>query len=427
MYVDRPATDHTRAGVEDRHADRDHIDIDDHKIGLSGMRVASGPDDFHADDSSAPIWLASRGDAHRTLVPTDRGAIEHRGKPPTLDGDPALVMGHRGVAGLRPEHTLEGYRLAIRLGADFIEPDVVPTKDGHLIARHEPELGGTTDVKDHPEFADRFTTKMLDGVPVSGWFAEDFTLAEIKTLFARERIPDVRPTNTQYNDQFRIPTLDEVIDLVKQEEAETGRKIGIIPETKHPTYFAHEGRHLDGSLIGIDTSQMLIDTLTANNFTDPSRIIIQSFELANLIDLRTRIMPAACVDLPLIQLLNKGGYDITFNFDPAKTTLGADTSVYAKFGFPLTAASATNGDLYNPEALRAMKALYAAAIGPHKDDILPTRTLDTPVDGNGDGKAQITRQLTGAVTDLVSDAHAVGLKVVPVHATKRRGVPAAQP
>jgi hypothetical protein len=168
----------------------------------------------------------------------------------TLDGDPPLVIGHRGASGYRPEHTLASYKLAIELGADFVEPDVVVTKDGHLIARHEPELGGTTDVKDHPEFADRYTTKIVDGAPVSGWFAEDFTLAEIKTLYARERIPEIRPGNTAYNDQYRIPTLEEVIDLVKQVEVDTGRQIGIIPETKHPTYFGGwciPGRHADPS------------------------------------------------------------------------------------------------------------------------------------------------------------------------------------
>ena len=396
-----------------RHDTEGRIDIDHDKIGLGGMRFAANPHDADYSSSSAPIWLAGRHGDTGTLVPSSISALDHRGAPPTLNGDPALVMGHRGTAGLLPEHTLEGYKLAIRLGADFVEPDLVTTKDGYLIARHEPEIGGTTDVKDHPEFTDRFTTKVLDGVSVSGWFAEDFTLAEIKTLYARERIPATRPANTLYNDQYRIPTLDEVIALVKQEEAETGRQIGIIPETKHPTYFAKEGRHLDGSLINVDTSQKLIDTLAATKFTDPSRVIIQSFEVANLIDLQTRIMPAAGVDVPLIQLLNEGGYDIVFNFDPAKAGLGADPGVYAKFGFKLTADSATNGDLYTPAALKAMKAAYAEAIGPYKDDILPTTTLDTPVDGNSDGKAEITRQLTGAVTSLVTDAHAAGLEVVP--------------
>ncbi|WP_165839098.1 alkaline phosphatase [Roseicella frigidaeris] len=329
----------------------------------------------------------------------------------TLDGEPPLVIGHRGASAYRPEHTLASYKLAIDLGADFVEPDLVVTKDGVLIARHEPELGGTTDVADHPEFADRQTTKMLDGVPMTGWFAEDFTLAEIKTLYARERIPEIRPDNTQYNDIYRIPTFVEVIDLVKQAEAETGRTVGIIPETKHPTYFEFEGTHLDGSSIHADTSQLMVEALVAEGFTDPSRVVVQSFELANLIDLQTRIMPEAGVDLPLVQLMNEGGYDIAFNFDPTKATLGADPGVYGDFDFSLSAMSPTNGDLYTPAALQAMKALYAEAIGPYKDDLLPVTSLATPVDGNGDGVAQITRQLTGEQTSLLEDAHAAGLEV----------------
>lgn len=323
----------------------------------------------------------------------------------TLDGEAPLVIAHRGASGLRPEHTLEAYSLAIRLGADVIEPDVVPTRDGVLIARHEPELGGTTDVADHPEFADRHTTKLLDGVPVSGWFAEDFTLAEIKTLRAVERIPEIRPDNTRYDGQFEIPTLAEVIDLVKQVEAETGQRIGIVPETKHPTFFAEEGTLLDGSPIRMDTSAMLVDTLVAACFTDPHRVTIQSFELENLIRLQTELMPAAGIDLPLIQLMNEGGYDIAYNFDPAKSALGADPGVYAGFEFPLSAESPVNGDLYTPAALRAMQALYAEAIGPYKDDILPVVALEQPVGG-------ITRQLTGEKTSLVDDAHAAGLKVI---------------
>ena len=332
---------------------------------------------------------------------------------PTLDGGAPLVVGHRGAAGSRLEETLEGYRFAIQQGADFIEPDVVPTKDGVLIARHEPELGSTTDVSDHPEFADRYVTKMIDGAPVSGWFAEDFTLAEIKTLYARERIPQIRPQNTQFNDQYRIATLDEVIDVIKQAEADTGRQVGLIPETKHPTYFKYEGTHADGTPIHMDTSQMLIDTLVADGFTDPSRVAIQSFEVANLIDLQTRIMPAAGVDVQLVQLLNEGGYDITFNFDPAKAGLGADPGAYGAMDYPIKADTVPNNDLYNPAALQAMHALYAEAIGPYKDDILLVNTISPPVDGNGDGIPLITRQLTGEATSLVFDAHAAGLKVIP--------------
>ena len=332
---------------------------------------------------------------------------------PTLDGQAPLVVGHRGAAGSRLEETVEGYRYAIQQGADFIEPDVVPTKDGILIARHEPELGSTTDVSDHPEFADRYTTKAIDGAPVSGWFAEDFTLAEIKTLYARERIPEIRPQNTQFNDQYRIATLDEVIDVIKQAEADTGRQVGLIPETKHPTYFKYEGQHLDGTPIHMDTSQMLVDALVADGFTDPSRVVIQSFEVANLIDLQTRIMPAAGIDAQLIQLLNEGGYDIAFNFDPAKAGLGADPGAYEALDYPITAESVSNNDLYNPAALRAMHALYAEAIGPYKDDILPAAAISPPVDGNGDGIALIARQYAGEETSLVADAHAAGLKVIP--------------
>jgi len=330
----------------------------------------------------------------------------------TLSGDAPEVVAHRGASGYRPEHTLEAYRLGIELGADVIEPDLVVTKDGVLIARHENELGGTTDVADHPEFADRRTTKVIDGQEVTGWFAEDFTLAEIKTLFARERIPDIRPDNTAYDDQYRIPTLAEIIELVRQVEAETGREIGIIPETKHPTFFEHEGEYLGGGRIGQDTSQILIDTLVAEGFTDPDRVSIQSFELANLIELQTKIMPAAGVDLPLVQLLG-GSYDIAFNLDPSKAPLGGDPGVYEDFDFPLTMESAINDDLQSAEALQAMKALYAEAIGPYKDQIRPTEALQTPVDGDGDGVAEITRQLTGETTSLVEDAHAAGLEVVP--------------
>ncbi len=167
----------------------------------------------------------------------------------TLNGQDPLVIGHRGNAGERPEHTLAGYQRAIEIGADFIEPDLVVTKDGVLIARHEPDITGTTDVADHPEFADRKTTKMLDGVPVTGWFAEDFTLAEIKTLRAKERLAF---RDHSFDGQFEIPTLDEIIALVKNVEATTGKKIGIYPETKHPTYFAEKG---------YNTSQLLIDDL----------------------------------------------------------------------------------------------------------------------------------------------------------------------
>jgi glycerophosphoryl diester phosphodiesterase len=330
----------------------------------------------------------------------------------TLNGNAPLVIGHRGAAAFLPEETLAGYRLAIQLGADFIEPGVVPTKDGVLIARHENDLSATTDVSDHPEFADRKATKVVDGTPVFGWFAEDFTLAEIKTLFARERIPDIRPDNALSNDLYRIPTLDEVIGVIKDEEARTDHQVGVIPETKHPTFFLHEGSFLDGGRIGMDTSQMLVDTLVKDGFTDPHRIIIQSFELQNLIELQQKIMPAAGIDLPLIQLLG-GSYDIVFNLNPGNAAIGGDTQAYADLDYPLRIESALNNDLLTPAALQAMHALYAEAIGPFKDYILPTVPVSPPVDGNGDGQAQIALRLTGEATQLVNDAHAAGLEVIP--------------
>ena len=332
----------------------------------------------------------------------------------TLSGAPPLVIGHRGASAYLPEHTLEAYRLAIQLGADVIEPDVVPTKDGRLIARHENELSGTTDVSTRPEFADRRTTKTIDGQQVTGWFSEDFTLAEIKTLTAKERIPEIRPGNTAYDGQFRVPTIEEVVALVRDEEARTGREIAIIPETKHPVFFEYEGRFAGGGRIGMDTSRMLVDALKAEGFTDPDRVYIQSFELANLIELQKEIMPAAGVDFPLVQLLG-GSYDIAFNLNPANASLGGNTNAYAEFNYPLRPASAspTSSDLATPAALQAMAALYAEGIGPFKDYILPTVAVSPPVDGNGDGRAQIARRLTGEVTQLVNDAHAAGLEVFP--------------
>ena len=332
----------------------------------------------------------------------------------TLDGQPPLVIGHRGASGLRPEHTLESYRVAIAGGADVVEPDLVVTRDGVLIARHEPLLGGTTDVADHPEFADRRVTKLLDGQSFTDWWAEDFTLAEIKTLYARERIPEQRPGSAAFDGQYRVPTLAEVIDLVKQVEADTGRAVGIVPETKHPTFFEYDGTYADGARIGVDTSRLLIDTLVANDFTDPARVTIQSFDIANLIELQREIMPAAGIDVPLLQLFY-GFYDIAFHLDPANAAKGADPGLFEGLNIPLTVSSANDGSLYSAEAIGAMAALYADGIGPSKDAILLSRTLPAAarVDGNGDGRAEIGRQLTGEVRPLGERAHAAGIALIP--------------
>ena len=283
-----------------------------------------------------------------------------------------IVIAHRGASGHRPEHTLEAYALAIRQGADFIEPDLVPTRDGVLIARHENELSGTTDVADRPEFADRRTTKRIDGERVTGWFSEDFTLAEIKTLRARERIPSVRPGNTAYDGRFEVPTLVEILELLRRERRE-GREVGLYPETKHPTYFAREGRHIDGTPIALSLGQRLVDTLVAEGFTDPGRVHIQSFEIENLLELRREIMPRAGVDFPLVQLFGRldgdGPYDV-IHHAAAGTEPGAiygDLAAAVEGGLD---AGTRYRSLATPAALAWMRTQYAHGIGPSKSDVL---------------------------------------------------------
>ena len=189
-----------------------------------------------------------------------------------------IVIAHRGASGYRPEHTLAAYELGARMGADYIEPDLVSTMDGVLVARHENEISGTTDVAGHPEFAARRTTRTIDGVTLTGWFTEDFTLAELKTLRARERIPQLRPRNTVYDGRYEIPTLDEVIALARR------LQVGIYPETKHPTHFRG---------IGLPLEEPLVHSL--EGFDGP--VYVQSFEAESLQRVRARI------DVPLVQLL----------------------------------------------------------------------------------------------------------------------------
>ena len=316
----------------------------------------------------------------------------------TLDGKAPIVIGHRGASGDRPEHTLASYKKAIADGADFIEPDLVVTQDGILIARHEPMLAvlnadgsvnmtdTSTDIYLRPEFADRKTTKVLDGRSVTGWFAEDFTLAEIKTVNAIERIPAIRGTRFN-NDGLKVPTLDEVIDLVQQVEQETGRKIGIYPETKHPTFFADQD---------YNTSQLLVNTLVAQQFTDPTRIFIQSFEVANLKELNTTLMPNAGIDIPLVQLFGGSGQPYDF-------VASGDTRTY--------------NDLSTVAGLAEI-ATYAEGIGPNKQRIVPLSTVDNNGDGrpddlNGDGQISDGDRVTGTPTTLVQDAHTAGLLVHP--------------
>ena len=273
-----------------------------------------------------------------------------------------LVIGHRGASGYRPEHTLASYELAARLGADFMEPDVVATKDGVLVCRHEPEIGGTTDVAAHPEFASRRATKQLDGVAVTGWWAEDFTLAELNTLRAVERLPAVRQENTLYDGRFAIPTLQQVLDLRADLSRKLGREIGVYPETKHPTYFQHAGLPLEARLVGLLRRNGL------NRADAP--VIVQSFETTNLkqlrrLGLRTRV----------VQLFGATGapYDLVTAGDPR-----------------------TYADLTAPDELRRI-ARYSDGIGPDKSLVIP-RTADGSL---------------GSETNLVEDAHRSGLVVHP--------------
>ena len=272
-----------------------------------------------------------------------------------------LVIGHRGASAYRPEHTLASYELAARMGADFIEPDLVSTSDGVLVARHEPEIGGTTDVAQHPEFADRRTTKTIDGVAYTGWFTEDFTLAELKTLRATERIPVARQENTIWNGRFEIPTFAEVLDLRQRLSGELGREIGVYPETKHPTYFASIGKPVEPALV---------DGLTDAGLDHADApVFVQSFETANLRTLNDEL------DVPLVQLLSAEGA-------PADLMAAGDPRTYA--------------DLATPAGLADI-ATYADGIGPDKNMVV----------------ARNPDQTLGAPTSLVADAHAVNLLVHP--------------
>jgi glycerophosphoryl diester phosphodiesterase len=266
-----------------------------------------------------------------------------------------LVIGHRGASGYRPEHTLASYRLAIEMGADYIEPDLVSTKDHMLVARHENDITGTTDVAAHPEFADRKTTKTIDGVEHTGWFTEDFTLAELRTLRAVERLPDLRPTNTAFNGLYQIPTFQEVIDLAKR------AGVGIYPETKHPTYF---------DSIGLSLEEPLLATLRANGLDSRrAKVFIQSFETANLKELSSE------TKVPLVQLIDEVGapYDLVAAGDPR-----------------------TYADLITPAGLAEI-ATYADGLGPSKNLIVPRDAAGNLLDP----------------TSLVHDAHRAGLVVHP--------------
>ena len=283
-------------------------------------------------------------------------ASESHAMEQPLEGK-VIVIAHRGASGERPEHTLASYRLAIEQGADYIEPDLVLTKDGILIARHENEISETTDVADKAEFADRKMTKIIDGQKMTGWFTEDFTLAELKTLRAKERLPQLRKANMAYDGQFEIPTFDEILALAKEASKTTGRTIGVYPETKHPSYF---------TAIGLPHEAPLLAALTKYGHVDKKApVFIQSFEVENLKALRPK------TQLRLIQLMD------------------------AK-GSPADRSDLTYPQMASAQGLKTI-ATYADGIGPNKALIIPRTVL-----GN-----------LGDPTSLVADAHKVGLAVHP--------------
>ncbi len=291
-----------------------------------------------------------------TLLLSPFSISESHAMEKPLEGQ-VIVIAHRGASGERPEHTLASYSLAIEQGADYIEPDLVLTKDGVLVARHENEISETTDVADKPEFADRKTSKTIDGQKMTGWFTEDFTLAELKRLRAKERLPQLRSANMAYDGQFEIPTFDEILALAKAQSTATGRTIGIYPETKHPSYF---------TAIGLPHEAPLLAALAKFGHVEKSApVFIQSFEVENLKALRPK------TKLRLIQLM-------------------------AETGSPPDRSDLTYSQMARAEGLKTI-ATYADGIGPNKALVIPRTLL-----GN-----------LGDPTTLVADAHKVGLAVHP--------------
>ena len=298
--------------------------------------------------------------------------------PASASAAPApIVIAHRGACGYRPEHTLESYRLAIRMGADFIEPDLVATRDGVLVVRHENEISGTTDVAQRPEFAHLRTTKTIDGRAMTGWFTEDFTLEQIKTLRARERIPGLRPANTRFDGMHAIPTFAEVLRLAKA-HGRDGRRIGVYPETKHPTWFAREGRRIDGTPIGLSLGALLLRTLQEEGFADPALVYIQSFEVENLLELARVLMPAAGLCVRLVQLMGEMDSEAPYDF---QWHLARGDDLQAVYGdLPATVPGGLGphthyGHLANAAALAWMRTHYASAIGPWKGSVLGDASL----------------------------------------------------
>jgi glycerophosphoryl diester phosphodiesterase len=300
-----------------------------------------------------------------------------------------IVIAHRGASGSRPEHTLAAYELAIDQGADFIEPDVVPTKDDVLVARHENAISETTDVAGHPEFAARRTTKTIDGRQITDWFVEDFTLAELKTLRVKERLPQLRPANTAYDGRFEIPTLAEIIALAKR------RSVGIYPETKHPTYFAS---------IGHSTDALLVAGLHAAGWdTADAPVFIQSFEVTNRRRLHTMTR------VRLIQLTDGQGGPADGaapSYAAMLTPAGLKQVATYAYGIGPNKAQLWTGEVASPLVADA----HAAGLRVHPwtyraENIFVPERFRVGIDpaGHGDVKAEITAALAQGIDGFFTD------------------------
>ena len=305
-----------------------------------------------------------------------------------------LVIGHRGGAtGYLPDHTLENYALGIAMGADYVEPDLVATKDGHLIARHEPNLIATTNVASLPQFASRKRTAVIDGAPEVGFFASDFTLAEIKTLRAIQPLADRDPS---FNGQFEIPTLEEVIAFVKRKSAEEGRRIGIYPETKHPTYHQQ---------LGLALEDRLLHVLTRAGWNHRGApVIVQSFETANLKYLRSKS------SLRLVQLVDAD--DIN-----ADGSLAFNKPYDKPYDWVVSGRAGLFKDLLTPAGLAEVRS-YADGVGPWKVYLLPSACKTVAAGGGcadvtGDGLVDERDRKLLPATDIVANAHKLGLMVHP--------------
>lgn len=315
-------------------------------------------------------------------------------EPPFQMKNTPIVIGHRGAAGHRPDHTIEGYTLAIELGADFIEPDLVLTKDGHMVARHEPMIGATTDVASHPEFADRKTKRRVDGVEYNDWFAADFTLAEIKTLRA---VQPLAYRDQQYNGLFQIPTLDEVIALAKSKSKASGRTIGIYPEIKHSIYHANIKDARNHPLFGLHSfeNKLLKKLHKAYGNSACAPVFIQSFEVGNLQYLSRK------TGIQLVQLVDADDVN-------ADGSISLAAPYKQPYDFVVAGDPRSFADLLTNEGLDFVKS-YADAVGPWKPYLV--KTVADGIDRNGDGKITINDRRIDGSTGVVELAHDKGLLV----------------